>query len=268
MGHRRRYRVPARLLHGGARSSASSGRGLMGHDGASTRRSCAIRRRLKPLTSPTTVGRTGSRSVTVGACGWIAERQKSGRQGGVRDREELACTFVERTGVISPPVGLDGAAAAGSRRRPRNGSYTGLLGRLTKLDVLAIDDWMVAPLRDAERRGLSEVGEERAERTAATDPRRRARHRLARRHGRPEPGRRDLRAPASATAGVIELKGGGNATDVRRAEDAQPEDDLSPAVGRWIAPGAMGRSGTPPSSRTRPGPTAWRRNRSVVPVRD
>ena len=45
-----------------------------------------------------------------------------------------------------------------------DGSYTRLLPRLAKLDLLAIDDWMLAHLRDAERRDLTEVIEDRAER--------------------------------------------------------------------------------------------------------
>ena len=32
------------------------------------------------------------------------------------------------------------------------GSYARLLARLAKLDLLAIEDWMLAPLRDTERR--------------------------------------------------------------------------------------------------------------------
>ena len=47
-----------------------------------------------------------------------------------------------------------------------DGSYARLLIRLAKLDLLAIDDWMIAPLRDAERRDLTEVSEDRAERAA------------------------------------------------------------------------------------------------------
>ena len=47
-----------------------------------------------------------------------------------------------------------------------DGSYTRLLARLAKLDLLAIDDWMLAPLRDAERRDLNEVIEDRAERAS------------------------------------------------------------------------------------------------------
>lgn len=44
-----------------------------------------------------------------------------------------------------------------------DGSYTRLLARLAKLDLLAIDDWLIAPLRDAERRDLMEVIEDRSE---------------------------------------------------------------------------------------------------------
>ena len=47
-----------------------------------------------------------------------------------------------------------------------DGSYTRLLTRLAKLDLLAIDDWLLAPLRDAERRDLAEVIEDRAERAS------------------------------------------------------------------------------------------------------
>ena len=41
-----------------------------------------------------------------------------------------------------------------------------LLTRLGKLDLLAIDDWLLAPLRDSERRDLIEVIEERSERSS------------------------------------------------------------------------------------------------------
>ena len=47
-----------------------------------------------------------------------------------------------------------------------DGSYTRLLTRLANLDLLAIDDWLLAPLRDAERRDLAEVIEDRAERAS------------------------------------------------------------------------------------------------------
>ena len=48
-----------------------------------------------------------------------------------------------------------------------DGSYTWLLTSLAKLDLLAIDDWMLAPLRDAERRDLTEVIEDRRTRLDA-----------------------------------------------------------------------------------------------------
>ena len=41
-----------------------------------------------------------------------------------------------------------------------------LLAKLAKLDLLAIDDWLLAPLTDAERRDLLEVIEDRSERTS------------------------------------------------------------------------------------------------------
>ena len=44
------------------------------------------------------------------------------------------------------------------------GSYTRVVSRLAKLDLLAIDDWLLHPLKDADRRDLMEVIEERAER--------------------------------------------------------------------------------------------------------
>jgi DNA replication protein DnaC len=45
-----------------------------------------------------------------------------------------------------------------------DGSYARILDRLARLDLLAIDDWLLAPLRDAERRDLLEVIEDRSER--------------------------------------------------------------------------------------------------------
>ena len=46
------------------------------------------------------------------------------------------------------------------------GSYTRMLTRLAKFDPLAIDDWMLPPFFDAERRDLPEVIEECAERAS------------------------------------------------------------------------------------------------------
>ena len=80
----------------------------------------------------------------------------------------LACAFVERACrrgftaryVRMPRLLHEVAVGRG------DGSYARLLARLAKLDLLAIDDWLLAPLRDAERRDLSEVIEDRAERAS------------------------------------------------------------------------------------------------------
>lgn len=42
-----------------------------------------------------------------------------------------------------------------------DGTYTRLLGRLGKIDVLVLDDWGIAPLRDQERRDVLEILEDR-----------------------------------------------------------------------------------------------------------
>ena len=47
-----------------------------------------------------------------------------------------------------------------------DGTYARLLARLAKLDLLAIDDWLLASLTDAERRDLLEVIEDRSERAS------------------------------------------------------------------------------------------------------
>jgi DNA replication protein DnaC len=75
----------------------------------------------------------------------------------------LACAFVERacrTGYSARYVRLprllqELAVARG------DGTYGKTLLRLAKLDLLAIDDWLLAPLKDAERRDLLEVIEDR-----------------------------------------------------------------------------------------------------------
>ena len=42
-----------------------------------------------------------------------------------------------------------------------DGSYTRLLARLARIDVLVLDDWGLAPLRDQDRRDLLEIFEDR-----------------------------------------------------------------------------------------------------------
>ena len=42
-----------------------------------------------------------------------------------------------------------------------DGSLRSLLGRLSRIDVLVIDDWAMAPLSEPERRGVWEICEDR-----------------------------------------------------------------------------------------------------------
>ncbi len=80
----------------------------------------------------------------------------------------LACAFVERacrlgykaTYVRLPRLLQQLAVGRG------DGSYARVLDRLARLDLLAIDDWRLAPLRDTERRDLVEVVEDRSERVS------------------------------------------------------------------------------------------------------
>ena len=106
--------------------------------------------------------------------GEVAPTRDSGRGPATR------CVRVESGRVFSVAPSSNGRVAAAFTARyvrmPRllhevavgrgDGSYTRLMARLAKLDLLAIDDWMLAPLRDAERRDLTEVIEDRAERAS------------------------------------------------------------------------------------------------------
>ena len=107
--------------------------------------------------------------LTLGTCAWIAERHNLLLIGptGI-GKSFLSCAFVERACrrgftaryVRMPRLLHELAVGRG------DGSYARLLARLAKLDLLAIDDWMLAPLRDTERRDLTEVIEDRAERAS------------------------------------------------------------------------------------------------------
>jgi DNA replication protein DnaC len=107
--------------------------------------------------------------LSLGSCNWIQERHNlliTGPTG--IGKSYLACAFVERACrrgftaryVRMPRLLHEVAVGRG------DGSYTRLLDRLAKLDLLAIDDWLLAALRDAERRDLVEVIEDRAERAS------------------------------------------------------------------------------------------------------
>jgi DNA replication protein DnaC len=80
----------------------------------------------------------------------------------------LACAFVERAcrlGYKASYVRLPRLLQQLAVGRG-DGSYARVLDRLARLDLLAIDDWLLAPLRDTERRDLVEVVEDRSERVS------------------------------------------------------------------------------------------------------
>ena len=110
-----------------------------------------------------------SQVLALGSGGWVQDRHNliiTGPTG--IGKSFLASAFVERacrqgfnaTYVRMPRLLHTLAVGRG------DGSYTRVLARLAKVDLLAIDDWLLAPLRDSERRDLIEVVEERSERSA------------------------------------------------------------------------------------------------------
>jgi DNA replication protein DnaC len=105
--------------------------------------------------------------LSLATCSWIAEYQNLLLLGPTgTGKSFLACAFAERAcrsgyGAIyfrTPRLLQDLAVARG------DGSYGRLLARLAKIDLLVLDDWLLTPLKDSERRDLLEVVEERSER--------------------------------------------------------------------------------------------------------
>ena len=104
--------------------------------------------------------------LALGTCEWIREQQNvviTGAAG--TGKSYLACALVERacrSGYAAAYVRSarqlhDLAVARG------DGSYRRQLVKLAKLDVLAIDDWLLTPPTDSERRDMLEVLEDRSE---------------------------------------------------------------------------------------------------------
>ena len=108
-------------------------------------------------------------ALSLGNCDWIQNRHNlliTGPTG--IGKSYLTCAFVERAcrrgysaAYVRLPRLLQQLVVARG-----DGSYDRLLGRLARLDLLAIDDWLLAPLRDGERRDIIEVIEDRSEKAS------------------------------------------------------------------------------------------------------
>jgi DNA replication protein DnaC len=107
--------------------------------------------------------------LSLGTCAFIRQGQNlliTGATG--LGKSYLACAFVERAcrlghkaAYVRLPRLLQELAVARG-----DGSYARVLDRLERMELLAIDDWLLAPLRDGERRDLLEVIEDRSERAS------------------------------------------------------------------------------------------------------
>lgn len=104
--------------------------------------------------------------LSLANCRWIHEHLNLLVLGptGV-GKSYLACAFAERacrsgftSYYIRAPRLLHNLAVARG-----DGSYGRALAKLAKVDLLAIDDWLLAPLKDPERRDLLEIVEDRYE---------------------------------------------------------------------------------------------------------
>jgi DNA replication protein DnaC len=107
--------------------------------------------------------------LSLGNCGFVHSRHNLVITGptGI-GKSYLACAFVERAcrrgykaAYLRLPRLLQQLAVGRG-----DGSYARILERMARLDLLAIDDWLLAPLRDTERRDLVEVVEDRSERAS------------------------------------------------------------------------------------------------------
>jgi len=100
----------------------------------------------------------------LGTCAWIGSHANvivTGATG--TGKSYIACALAHQA--------CRSGFRAQYRRMPRlleelalahaDGTYTRLLGRLAKIDVLVLDDWGLAPLREQERRDMLEIFDDR-----------------------------------------------------------------------------------------------------------
>jgi DNA replication protein DnaC len=107
--------------------------------------------------------------LSLATCAWITSHQNlliTGSTG--TGKTYLACSFAERAcrsgfsaHYVRAPRLLQDLTIARA-----DGSYGRLLAKLAKLDLLAIDDWLITGLKEQERRDLLEVIEDRTERAS------------------------------------------------------------------------------------------------------
>ncbi|MGH8525729.1 MAG: IS21-like element helper ATPase IstB [Gammaproteobacteria bacterium] len=124
---------------------------------------------LENINFKTARGLNRQQILTLGSGAWIAEPHNVILIGptGI-GKSFLSCAFVERACrrgfnpyyIRAPRLLHELAIGRG------DGSYIRVLTRLAKFDLLAIDDWLLAPLKDPERRDLMEVIEDRSERAS------------------------------------------------------------------------------------------------------
>ena len=101
---------------------------------------------------------------SLGACQWVRAKQNvivigmtgTGKSYVSAALAEAACRRGYRALRVRVPRLLDELAIARA-----DGSYGATLNRLAKLDVLVLDDLLIAPMKETERRDLLEVLEDR-----------------------------------------------------------------------------------------------------------
>ena len=216
--------------------------------------------------------------LSLGTGGWIREHHNlliTGPTG--IGKSWLASAFVQSacrhgftaTYVRAPRLLHELAVSRG------DGTYARLLAKLAKLDLLAIDDWLLAPLTDAERRDLLEVIEDRSERAStliASQLPPTAWHAAI---GEPIGGRCDLRSLDSSRASAdAERAHDARPGDAPREESERHHDRASPRAGRIpqvdprpiVAPGASWRV-VDRRRRLWTVPPAWKSPRTRFPPR-